>query len=54
MRRFLDGVVLDSYGLWFAVALLMLFTMLVWGAIQVQDHYYFATTPFSWMGVRVP
>jgi hypothetical protein len=54
MRRYIIGELLDSLNLWFVVCLLMLFAFLIWGAVQIQDHYYFATTPFTWQGVKVP
>lgn len=54
MRRTLDGVLLDSLLLWAFVALLTLFAYEIWGTTIVQNHYYFTTTPYSYMGTRVP
>lgn len=54
MRRTLDGVLLDSQMLWTFLALLTLFAFLVWGAITIQNHYYFDTTPFNIMGKQIP
>lgn len=53
VRRTIDGLILDSLGFLTFLALLTLFAFLVWGVLLVQDHYYFATTPFTYMGLRV-
>ena len=54
MRRTIDGTLLDGLQLWGFIALLTLFAYLMWGGILVQNHYYFATTPFTYEGHKVP
>jgi hypothetical protein len=53
-RRTLSGTLLDSLWLGTMVCLLTLFTYLVWALIEVQNHYYFITTPFTTSNIRVP
>lgn len=47
MKRTVGGSMLDNYMLWGFGALLMLFSYLLWGIVQVQDHYYFPTTGYK-------
>ena len=53
-RRTLSGNILDSLWFWTVACLLTLFAYLVWAIIEVQNHYYFITTPFGTNAVRVP
>jgi hypothetical protein len=48
-----SGVILDSLWLWAFFCLLTLFTFLVWAIIEIQNHYYFVTAPFSSNGVLI-
>lgn len=54
VKRTAEGIMLDSLLLWTFGALLTLVAFLAWAIIMVQNHYYFVTTPFSYMGIRVP
>ena len=50
----LTGVWLDSLGFWFFLCMLEGFAWLVWALLEVQNHYYFSTTPFSTVGQMIP
>jgi hypothetical protein len=53
-RRTLSGQVLDSLWFWTVACLLTLFAYLTWAIIEIQNHYYFITTPFTTNNVRIP
>ena len=53
-RRTLSGAVLDSLWFWTMACLLTLFAYLTWAVIEIQNHYYFITVPFTTTNVRVP
>jgi len=50
----LSGVCLDSLGFWFFLCMLEGFAWVVWTLLEVQNHYYFSTTPFSTVGGMIP
>lgn len=50
----LSGVWLDSLGFWFFLCMLEGFAWLVWALLEIQNHYYFATTPFSTTATMIP
>jgi len=52
--RTLTGVVLDSLWFWTLACLVTLFAYLVWAIVEVQNHYYFVTAPFTTSNVRIP
>jgi len=47
------GTILDSLWAWTFLCLLTLFAYLVWAIIEVQNHYYFITVPFTSNGVPI-
>ena len=53
-RRTLSGTLLDSLWFWTVVCLLTLFAYLLWAIIEVQNHYYFFTVPFTTSNMRIP
>ena len=53
-RRTLSGTLLDSLWFWTVACLVTLFAYLVWAIVEIQNHYYFITTPFTTNNVRVP
>jgi hypothetical protein len=53
-RRTLSGHLLDSLWFWTVVCLLTLFAYLTWAIIEIQNHYYFITTPFTTTNIRIP
>ena len=50
----LSGVALDSLGFWFFLCLLEGAAWVVWTLLEIQNHYYFLTTPFGATGQMVP
>lgn len=47
------GAILDSLWAWAFLCLLTLFAFLAWAIIEVQNHYYFVTVPFTSNGVVI-
>jgi hypothetical protein len=52
--RTLSGLALDALWLWTVLCLLTLFAYLVWAILEVQNHHYFPTSPFTTVSARVP
>ncbi len=50
----LSGVCLDSLGFWFFLCMLEGFAWVVWTLLEIQNHYYFLTTPFGTAGAMIP
>lgn len=50
----LSGVWLDNLGFWFFLCLLEGAAWVVWTLLEIQNHYYFATAPFSTVGAAIP
>jgi hypothetical protein len=50
----LSGVCLDSLGFWFFLCMLEGFAWVVWTLLEIQNHYYFSTTPFGTAGAMIP
>ncbi len=54
LPRTLSGTALDALWFWTTICLLTLFAYLIWAIVEVQDHYYFVTVPFTTVSARVP
>ncbi len=50
----LSGVWLDNLGFWFFLCMVEAFAWVVWTLLEVQNHYYFSTTPFGTTGAMIP
>lgn len=48
------GVWLDSLGFWFFLCMVESFAWTVWTLLEIQNHYYFFTSPFSAGGAMIP
>lgn len=50
----MSGVMLDSLGFWFFLSMLEGAAWVLWTTLEIQDHYYFLTAPFSTTGQMIP
>lgn len=50
----MSGVSLDGLGFWFFLCMLEGAAWVMWTLLEIQNHYYFSTTPFGTTGQTVP
>ncbi len=53
IKHTLSGLILENLWFWTFICLLTLSAFLIWAIIEIQDHYYFVTVPFSTLGVPI-